>query len=190
MGVQYGKNDCENNGGVWIGKDGDFTNTFHNAADEDIILVVWSESWVNANQPWITTTLKKKQSKTVSFASGQSGGWAAIYKDTQLDMGQVCNTWGEYTMDAMWGTVDVSREVNMNGHHMRIDTPHCVSDMDQCVFVCPAGQNSCWQQYELHNCATGSQVGASYGADPYNGMPSGGCTGFGEHPHLRTVFGN
>jgi len=188
MGVAgYGINDCTNNGNVWLGKDGSTTNTFYNHAGEDIILIIWSGegSWVNVHNPDVAVSMKKGHHHTVSFADGISGGWAAIYKDTVLENGLVKQTWGEYTMGE-WGTIDVSREVWMKGRNMRIHTPNCVSDMDKCVFVCPDGQDTCWQQYELHNCDNGSQGGATYGT--YGGMPSGGCGNFGSSPHLRTIF--
>jgi len=183
-----GVNDCEDNGHVWIGKNGQYTNEFINHSGEDIILVIWGAegSWINAQQPVITLSMPPGHKKTISFADAASGAWAAVYSDTELINGQVANTWGEFTFGE-WGVVDVSREVNMEGHHMRIHGPQCVTDMETCVFVCPNGMKSCWLEYELHNCDAGSQPGAQFGYD--YGAPSGGCGGMGSSAHLRTVFG-
>jgi hypothetical protein len=161
-------------GGVWIGDQGPYTMDFINGASEDLILVIWGPdaSWVNVQQPLITHTLPKSQSVTISFASGQSGAIAAIYEDTALVNGQVCNTWAEYSFEPE-GVIDVSREVNMDGHSIEVVGPSCTTNMSTCVFQCPAGETSCEFGYELLNCAPGSQAGAQYGL--YDGAPSGGC---------------
>lgn len=182
-----GLNSLTNNNQVWIGTDGQYTNEFTNDSGEDLILVVWGPdaSWVNAKQPLITYSLPAGQSCTLSFASGLSGAWSAIYGDTTMVNGQVSNTWGEFTFGE-YGVVDVSREVNMNGHSMSIVGPQCTSNMNTCVFTCPSGQDSCWTQYELLNCENGSQAGANYGT--YGGMPSGGCGGMGNGAALQTTL--
>jgi len=161
-------------GGVWIGTDGPYTIEFINDASEDIILIIWGPdaSWVNVQQPLITHSLPQSTSCTISFATGQSGAIAAIYSDTTLCNGQVCNTWTEYTFESI-GVVDVSMEVNMNGHPVEVVGPSCTTNMSTCVFQCPAGETSCEYGYELLNCAPGSQPGAQYGV--YDGSPSGGC---------------
>jgi hypothetical protein len=100
-------------------------------------------------------------------------------------MGQISQTWGEYTFGA-FSTVDVSREVNMNGRAMSIKTPNCVSDMNTCVFKCLGGVTSCMTGYELSNCAPGSQAGANYGTS--FGAPSGGCSSIPAGAKLQTVF--
>jgi len=181
-----GTNAVSNNGAVWIGSDGDYTNNFINDSGEDIILVIWGPegSWVNANKPLITCSLSSGESTIISFASGSIGAWAAIYSDTQLVNGQICNTWGEYSFTTD-GVVDVSREVNMNGHKMEIVGPSCTTNMDTCVFVCSSG-DVCTYGYELHNCAIGSQPGAVCGLD--GGNPSGGCGGMGSGASLKTTF--
>jgi len=181
-----GANAVTNNGGVWIGTDGPYTNEFINSAGEDIILVIWGSwgSWVNAAQPLITHSLASGASTTISFASGAVGAWSAIYEDIELVNGQVSNTWGEYTFSEE-GVVDVSREVNMNGHSMSIVGPQCTTDMEQCVFVCSEG-TVCTTGYELKNCENGSQPGANYGM--YDGSPSGGCGGLGSAAALKTTF--
>jgi hypothetical protein len=141
---------------------------------------------VNKFTPAIAVTLESGASQVVSFANGVSGGWTGIYKDTTLVNGQVSQTWGEFTFSGIYSTVDVSREVNMKGRGMRIETPTCISDMATCVFVCKGGLPTCWLDYELQNCAPGSQVGANFGIS--YGMPSGGCTGMGVDGKLKTFF--
>jgi hypothetical protein len=186
LGCQTGINSFSNNGGVWIGSGGAYTNNFVNAAGEDLIIVVWGAdaSWVNAHQPLVTIDLPAGASQIVSFASGSIGAWSAVYSDTTTYDGQIVNTWGEYTMGP-YGVVDVSREVNMSGHPMSIVGPQCTTDMNTCVFVCLSG-NSCLTNYELLNCAAGSQPGAQYGT--YGGFPSGGCGGLGDSAALTTTF--
>jgi hypothetical protein len=181
-----GINSYSDNGGVWIGSGGAYTNNFVNAAGQDLILAIWGPdmSWVNVNQPLVTLDLPAGASQIISFASGSIGAWSAIYPDTTTYYGQIVNTWGEYTMSPM-GVVDVSREVNMSGHPMSIVGPQCTADMDTCVFECSSG-NSCMTNYELVNCQAGSQPGAQYGT--YGGFPSGGCGGLGNSAALTTTF--
>jgi len=183
-----GTNAVANNGGAWLGIDGPYQNEFRNNSTEPLVLVVWTgaTSWVNKFVPAIAVSLEPGASQVVSFANGVSGGWAGVYKDTKLSNGQIEQTWGEYTFSGIYSTIDVSREVNMNGRGLRIETPTCVSDMATCVFVCKGGLPNCWLDYELQNCAPGSQVGANYGIS--YGMPSGGCTGLGVDGKLKTFF--
>ena len=164
--------------GVWIGDDGPYTVTFHNEADEDITLVIWGPwgSWVNVHTPLITSTIDKATNLTISFASGQTGAWSAVYEDTEMLNGQISNTWGEYTFGPT-GVVDVSREPNMNGKAMSIVGPTCTSDMERCVFVCKEG-TVCMTNYELQNCGPESQPFAQYGY--HDGAPTGGCGGLGD----------
>ena len=173
-------------GGVWLGTNGPYTSEFCNESGEDLILVIWGPqgSWVNVKQPLVTASIANGTSTTVSFASGQSGAWSAIYDDTVMLNGQISNTWGEYTFSEM-GVVDVSREPNMKGRAMRIVGPTCVSDMETCVFVCKAA-DICMYDYELVNCAPGSQPGAQYGLD--YGAPSGGCGGLGTSAQIKTYL--
>ncbi|KAK7545280.1 hypothetical protein IWX49DRAFT_432328 [Phyllosticta citricarpa] len=174
---------------VWIGSDGKWTNTYHNQADEDCVLVVWGSagSWVNAKAPLVTVSIPAGENKTLSFADGASGAWAVMYEDTELVNGQISQTWGEYTFGE-YGVVDVSREVNMQGHNMTIQTPNCVTDMETCVFVCKDPSSiSCWLEYELKNCENGSQEGANKGT--YAGADSGGCGNMGDSADLHTYVG-
>ena len=184
--LSAGINALTNNGQVWIGSDGQYKNEFVNESDEDVVICIWgvAGSWVNTIQPHITASIPAGQSLMVSFASGASGAWSAIYSDTQLVNGQLSNTWGEYTFGP-YGVVDVSREVNMNGHSMSIVGPSCTSDMNTCVFKCSSG-TVCTFGYVLVNCENGSQVGANYGT--YAGAPSGGCGGMGSSATLKTTL--
>jgi hypothetical protein len=170
--------------GVWFGEDGPYTNEFHNESGEDLILVVWGRdsSWVNVKQPLITTSIANDSSTTISFATGQSGAWAAIYHDTVMLNGQISNVWGEYTFSPT-GVVDVSKLPNMKGNKMTIIGPTCVSNMELCCFECSSG-DVCMYDYKLINCD--SQPGAQYGLD--YGAPSGGCGGLGEGAVLHTYL--
>jgi hypothetical protein len=167
---------------VWMGSDGKFTNEFTNESGENMVLVVWgvAGSWVgglNPVQPLITVSLAPNEKTTLSFAEGASGGWAGIYSDTTVNLGQIFNTWGEFTFGGTSSTVDVSREVFMNGRNMTIVTPGCVSDMNTCVFVCKNGAASCWLEYELLNCHAGNGGGSDAAAmnGGCNGIPSTGA---------------
>jgi len=186
--VSCGINAVTNNGAVWLGADGPYTNDFQNNSTEPIILTIWTgaTSWVNANQPQITVSLPPGSLQTVSFANGVSGAWAGVYPTTKLVMGQVSETWGEFTFSGIYTTVDVSREVNMNGRGMRVETPQCLTDMATCVFVCTDGTTTCKDNYNLVNCAPGSQPGANFGT--YGGKASGGCSGMGTSAKIKTFF--
>lgn len=178
------------NGTAWLGNDGPYTNDFQNDSGEDIILIIWglAGSWVNTIVPLITVPIVAGTKQMISFANGASGAWAPIYGDTSLSVyGQIEQTWGEYTFNGQWNTVDVSREVNMNGRPMQIITPKCTSDFTRCVFQCATGVSSCLTGYELFNCQSGSQLGAQYGIDSH-GAPSGGCSGMGTSAQIITIF--
>lgn len=182
-----GKNSDLPSDGVWLGDNGPYTNEFWNESGEDLILVIWGPegSWVNVKQPLITASIANGSCTTVSFASGQSGAWSAIYDDTKMLNGQVSNTWGEFTFRPS-GVVDVSKLPNMKGKKMTIVGPTCVSDMTQCVFECPDGEDICMYNYKLVNCEPESQVGAQIGYD--YGAASGGCGNLGDGAQLRTYL--
>lgn len=186
LGVLVGTNSKTNDCEAWIGNDGDYINEVTNNSGENVTMVVWGSagSWVNVNKPLITYPIANGTSMNISFASGASGAWAAIYENTTMVNGQISETWGEYTFDGTYSTFDVSREVNMEGHAMAIETDGCVSNMTTCVFQCLSG-TSCWQEYELSNCATGSQKGAEYGT--YDGAASGGCL-VGSNKKVKTTL--
>jgi hypothetical protein len=180
-------NSYSNNGQAWLGQSGPYQNEFVNESGEDLILCVWgvAGSWINAVQPTITASIPAGQSLWVSFADGASGAWSAVYSDTKMVNGQLSETWGEFTF-GQWGVVDVSREVNLNGHGMSIVGPSCTSDMDTCVFKCANGVVTCMFDYVLQNCENGSQPGANYGT--FAGAPSGGCGGMGSSATLKTTL--
>jgi hypothetical protein len=188
VGVLTGTNSKTNDGcSAWLGNDGDYTSEFENLSGEDVTLVVWgpAASWVNVNVPLITHTINNGSTLNVTYASGISGGWAAIYNDTKLVNGQISETWGEFTFDGTYSTFDVSPEVNMKGHNMTIESSECKSSMDTCVFQCTNSDTSCWTEYELVNCATGSQKGAMTGT--YDGAASGGCL-VGDDKYVKVTF--
>lgn len=170
----------------WFGSQGPYTNNFINTSGQSIIVVVWGVmgSWINAVQPQLTFSLAPGASQMVSFANGAIGAWSGVYSDTQMVNGQLSNTWGEFTFSPS-GVVDVSREVNMNGHSMSIQGPTCKSDMNTCVFVCSSG-TTCLTGYQLLNCDPGSQPNANYGL--FEGSPSGGCGGMGSSSAWTTTF--
>ena len=184
--LSSGVNSYAPNGAVWLGDSGAYKSEFSNQSGQDLILVVWgvAGSWVNVVQPQITASIPAGQSIWLSFADGVSGGFTAVYGDTQLVNGQLSNTWGEFTF-GQWGVVDVSREVKMDGHNLSIVGPSCTTDMNTCVFVCSTG-NVCMFDYLLVNCENGSQPGANYGI--HEGAPSGGCGGMGSAASLKTTF--
>jgi hypothetical protein len=189
MGVNsaLGVNSWAPTSNVWLGQGGPYQNELINNSGQDLIVVFWgvAGSWVNAVQPAITVSIPNNGTQWVSFASGASGAYTAVYPDTTMVNGQISNTWVEYTM-GQYGVVDISREVNMNGHNMQIQGPNCVSNMNTCVFKCPPGQSVCTYGYILENCENGSQIGANYGT--YAGAPSGGCGGMGASATLTTHF--
>lgn len=181
-----GLNSVVPNGAAWLGEGGPYTVDFSNNSTEPVIMTVWTgmTSWVNANTPQLTFSLPPKKMQTVSFAEGASGAWAPVYPTTKLVMGQISETWGEFTFAGIYTTIDVSREVNMSGRGMQIKTPNCVSDMYRCVFVCTDGSKTCLDNYTLKNCATGSQPGAANGV--YAGKSSGGCSGMDVGAKIKT----
>lgn len=173
----------------WVGTDGQFTNQFVNQSGEDLVLVLWGPagSWVNAIQPQLTISIPTGGRRTVSFPVGWSGAWAPVYTSTTLRNGQIFDTWGEGTFNPPYSVVDVSREANTNGRPMSVVGPQCTTDMNTCVFQCVDNVDQCLTGYELVNCATGSQVGATFGT--YQGADSGGCGGMGSSAALVTYLG-
>jgi hypothetical protein len=167
---------------IWVGGDGKYKAVFKNSSGKHVILVAWNEqfsynsSFVVNHQPRLTVSMNPGASVTVSFSKSMSGAWSGIYPQTAMHLGQVGNTWGEFTTGQS-ATADVSREVNMNGNSMSIKTPGgCTSSMNECVFVCKSG-NTCGDSgtYALkntggHDCNHGGTTSA----------PSGGCQGW---PH-------
>lgn len=194
-----GINSYSNNGLIWIGSDGPNTMTFHNlAGGVPVTLVVWydapgdySASFMGSEQAYVTFSLTGDLSSvTISLANGVSGGFAGLYNElTDLTAyGQINNTWGEFTTGAD-ATIDVSREINMNGNGMSINvSTGCVSNLSRCYFGCIDGNSGCWEAntYQLYNCEPTSQTGATYGLDA--GQPSGGCQGWSNGGQIDITF--
>ena len=164
--------------GVWQGADGPYVNTITNNAGEDVALVAWNNGQFKldaSSPPAFTTLIPNGQSVDVSMSDSYSGAMTVVHPDTELSMsGIISNTLIEMTTGE-YGVVDISREVNMAGTNITVAQDKCTTSMDQCVFTCNSGASTCWLAgtYDLTNCATGSQPGASYGE--YAGAPSGGC---------------
>ncbi|OAA76698.1 hypothetical protein LEL_06382 [Akanthomyces lecanii RCEF 1005] len=196
-----GKNENHDNGAIWVGNNGKTTATYRNSATEggaaSIIVVVWLQtdyvsSFVNVRQPYITWSLPNPgDTVTISFAQNIAGAFAALnHRITILKDGQVFNTWGEFSTGP-YATVDVSREPNMGGNRMEIQTSGgCHANMDKCVFKCHNG-NRCGAsgEYYLQNCEPGSQPGNPH-IGYYDNNPSGGCGGFENGGHLDVQFHN
>jgi len=189
--------------GIWIGKDGPNQFTFRNAgAGPAMTVIVWDfpagdfeASFLNVRQPKISYSLPKVgDTVTISLANGISGGFASLVTGrTRLsNFGQLDNTWGEFTTGS-WATVDVSRLVNTRGDPMNIKVQGsgCVTDMDTCVFTCKnqaltfCGQSG---EYNLTNCANGSQPGATLGTNDGTN-PEGGCQGWSNGGKLDIGLG-
>ena len=172
--------------GLWIGNGGPNSFVISNTGGQPMSVIVWIQmagdfqaSFPNARQMQVTYSLPTQNSTvTISMQNGISGALSFVQTGVTAlsQFGQVGNTWGEFT-SGTGATFDVSREVEMNGLPMSSRTPvGCVSDMNTCVFQCPAGQESCETGYSLVNCDNGSQPGASSGT--FDGAPSGGCQGW------------
>jgi hypothetical protein len=184
LGIMPGINAAANNNKIWIGTDGFLTSTFRNNYTADMILVVWagdaSTMFVGSSQPFITYSLAINSTVTLSIADNvPRGAFSAVYPDTSMNQwGQINNTWGEFTTSGANSTIDISREINMQGKEMKVVTQQtqCVADMDTCAFVCNDGADTCWQAgtYSLINCD--NHVNNNYHMGPDAGdVPSGGC---------------
>jgi hypothetical protein len=188
-----GDNVNGNNNHIWIGNDGPNTFTFSNRASDDVILILWDNpekdyqsSFMNVRRPKVSWSLPAGQSVTVSIANGVSGGFSPLYqhKTTLSQYGQVFNTWGEFTSGSS-ATIDVSREINMNGNNVSIRvSTGCVSDMNTCSFQCKSGDR-CWESgsYNLVNC-NGPNAASGW----WDGNPSGGCQGWSNGGHIDIEF--
>jgi hypothetical protein len=140
-------------------------------------------SWMSdpAKPPLITVGLNPGESTTISCGD-VTGGMAAVYSGTTLSpYGQVYQTWVEFTYGA-YGTVDVSREVNMSGNPVSVVGSKCTTDMSTCVFTCKSA-NQCMDAgtYVLNNC--GPQNGGQTDLAAMNG----GCL-MGPNAKLTTTF--
>jgi len=186
--VSQGFNAVSSAQDVWIGNDGPYTMDIVNSAGEGLYLVCWgpSGSWINVDTPLVTQYIAPGATTTLSFANGASGALSAFYSDTKLVNGQMAETWIEFTMSND-GVFDISREVNMQGHTVEVVGPSCTSNMSTCVFQCTdTSVSSCEFDYELVNCANGSQSGAQFGT--FDGADSGGCGGLGSSAAMTATF--
>jgi hypothetical protein len=156
--------------------------TFSNWNAVRVILCVWNgeQGWLNKQKAEVTYSLEPFQKVTISVANGVlHNAFSAIYPDTHVD-GQIYNTWGEFSVNNHWSTIDVSREPWMPGHTMDIRSLQtgCRANMDTCVFVCKQGDRCGHaQEYDLRNCE--SAKGGSWKLVDYQDggglVPSGGC---------------
>ncbi|KAH6629043.1 hypothetical protein C7974DRAFT_179708 [Boeremia exigua] len=182
--VSTGKNDKSNNGGIWIGDDGDWKAEFTNDANEDGVIFCWKADGfngmsLNVNQPEISVGLKPGQKTVVSFAPGVPSACAPAFKDSKLAIfGGLEQTWWEVTF-GQWGAFDVSRNVNMKGRKISSKGSKCTSDMDVCVFKCKKKNgvepDNCekGEDYDLFECGSGTGGGGGY--DPIMAGTGGGC---------------
>ena len=163
---------------VYPGDSGPYVNAITNKADEDVAIVAWTNGQFKldaSSPPVFTALIPAGETVTISMADGYSGAMTTVHAGTQPAVsGMINNTLIEMTT-GQYGVVDISREVNMQGTNITVEGQDCTTSMDQCVFTCLGGAITCgWDTpYELTNCQTGSQKGASYGT--YGGAPSGGC---------------
>ncbi|OAQ71944.1 hypothetical protein VFPPC_12677 [Pochonia chlamydosporia 170] len=180
------------NGNISVGDQGPNKLIFTNQANKPVILLVWQSiredfesSFLKVRKPKVSYSLPKQGDKvTVSLANAVSGGWSVVIdRKTQFSShGQIDNTWGEFTSGEN-ATVNISRLINMSGTRMSARTSGgCMAGMNTCVFVCRSN-NTCGesQTYDLKNCKSGSQPGATWGL-LVNGKgeenPEGGCQGW------------
>jgi hypothetical protein len=167
-----------------------------NKNEAPMALVVWSaaeggDSFVQAHQPLITYLLGPNEPVVLSVADGVPGSaLSAIYSSTPMQWGQIANTWVEFTTGS-YGTINVSREPNMNGNRINVSgmSNGCVSDSSNalCSFQCKPDKTEigaapdyipfCGKQgsFELMGCNAGSNPGGQAGKDPITGDDSGGC---------------
>lgn len=152
-----------------------------NKLDEPVVYLAWGPmgQWVNSKSPVGAFGLAPGESKTISWADtpqgSQGGGGYVIRKGSTLVNGQVSDTSVEHTFNT-YGTVDVSREINMNGQTpISISFSNgCTSSMTSCVFQCLSG-NTCGDPdtYHLVNCSgPGSNPGKP---DAAGNIVDGGC---------------
>jgi hypothetical protein len=180
LNVQLGVNSFSNNGLIWIGNDGYMKFTFYNMQSTRLILCIWREKWgfLDSQKPEVTISIDPYQFTHISVANGVKwNAFSAIYPDTKV-AGQIYNTWGEFSVDGPFSTVDVSREPLMNGHPMDIYSysTRCRANMNTCAFVCK-NKDRCGetQEYDLINCGPtngGSFAMLDRGKGP---NPEGGC---------------
>ncbi|KAF2849579.1 hypothetical protein T440DRAFT_469326 [Plenodomus tracheiphilus IPT5] len=181
IGAKLGKNDENNNGGIWVGNDSPWKATFTNDDNSDAVIYCWKANGfsgmsVNVNVPEVSVGLKGGESVTLSFAPDVPAACAPAFSDTKLALfGGLDNTWWEVTFGKS-GCFDVSRNVNMKGNKISSKGSKCTSDMETCVFKCKnPNANSCeaGTDYDLFNC--GASNGGGGGYDAVMAGTGGGC---------------
>ena len=198
-----GINDHSDNGLIWIGDDGPNVFTFGNGADVSTNIVVWYQdddpinyaaSFMSAEQPYITYSLAPNEEVVISMANGVSGAISPVLQGQTVlsEYGQIYNTWVEFTTGD-YATMDVSREVNMDGVFMAalISSSEGGGYIDNtlCAYVCYSGV-TCGDAgtYELLNCdpAAGSNAEGAY----IDGEWTGGMQGWSNGGDITVLWGN
>lgn len=181
LGAKIGKNDKQNNHGIWIGDGSEWNAVFTNDDSTDAVLYCWKANGfsgmsVNVNVPEISVSLKSGKSVTLSFAPNVPAACAPIYPDTELAIfGGIQNTWWEVTFGEN-GCHDVSRNVFMKGNRIHAKGSKCVSDMEICVYKCKdPNAPFCKEghEYDLFNCTASNGGGGGY--DVVMAGTGGGC---------------
>ena len=125
-----GINDGSDNGLIWIGNDGPNVFSLGNIASLPINVIIWYQddspinydaSFMNVEQPYISHSLAIGDIVEISITNGVSRGFTAIQQGstTLSEYGQIYQTWGEFTSED-YATVDISREVDMDGDNLDI----------------------------------------------------------------------
>lgn len=191
LGAKVGLNSKTSNDAAWLGDDSNWKMNIKNSHSDSIYVFCWSaaKAWINDNPPEISIHLGAGESQAVSFAQGFSG--ACSHAGNGIDSlkdGLIPNTWAEFTFAPTYGVFDVSREVNSDGTAISMQGTQCLSDMQTCVFKCPAGQDSCETGYYLDNCqaAQGGGTGVDYAG---NQGASGGCMMGADGESIDVTFG-
>jgi hypothetical protein len=185
---------------VVLGADSSFPyqNTIINNSTESLFLAFWEGEQFNLPltpynpnpvAPLLTVVIPQGENKTVSLASTFNGAYAAVFSDTKIGMGgNIAEPYIEFT-GGEFGTFDLSRLPNMEGHSVSIASDTCTSDNERCVYTCKAVggvvPNNCYEagSYDLSNC---NQKGSNPGLDSW-GQPSGGCQ-VGAQANFVTTF--
>lgn len=183
--AKVGINSKTSNGGLWVGKDGDWGMDVTNNGP-DAVYYCWikngfSGMTVNVNAPAISVGIKSGKTVSISAAPGVSGACAPATTSTgKSSFGGIKNTWAEFTMGdpstspKKMGVFNVSKNVYMKGCDLSMQGSTCTSDKSRCIFECKdKSQDSCETGYELLNCSASNGGGGGY--DPIMQGVGGGC---------------
>ncbi|KAH4188043.1 hypothetical protein HBH42_154030 [Parastagonospora nodorum] len=190
IGAKVGKNDKQNNGGIWIGDDSKWGMEVTNTGSDEAVYYCWQAKGfdgmsINKWVPDVSVGLKPGKSVKLSFAADVPAACApATAKNALALFGGVDNTWAEVTF-GQWGAFDVSRNVNMKGCNISMKGSKCLSDMETCVFKCNSG-DSCEKGYDLHNCNASNGGGGGY--DVVMQGTGGGCAMASEGEWIKVTF--